>query len=48
VRVEVRDKSSGGLLIELIEVGQEHDRPLGRATTTSGACQVLEAWLQAL
>jgi hypothetical protein len=46
VRVEVRDATSGELLIELIEVGREHDRLLGRATNTADACLVLEAWLQ--
>jgi hypothetical protein len=46
VRVEVRDGTSGELLIELIEVGREHDRLLGRATNTADACLVLEAWLQ--
>jgi len=48
VRVEVRDGTSGELLIELIEVGREHDRPLGRATNTADACRVLEAWLRDL
>ena len=48
VRVEVRDEASGELLIELIEVGQERDRLLGRTTNTAGACQVLEAWLRDL
>ena len=32
VRVEVRDGTPGDLLIELIEVGRERDRLLGRAT----------------
>jgi hypothetical protein len=45
VRVEVRDGTSGELLIELIEVGRERDRLLGRAATTADACRVLEAWL---
>jgi hypothetical protein len=48
VRVEVRDKTSGELLIELIEVGHESDRLLGRATSTADACRVLEAWLRDL
>jgi hypothetical protein len=48
VRVEVRDRTSGELLIELIEVGRERDRLLGRATTMADACQVLEAWLREL
>jgi hypothetical protein len=48
VRVEVRDRTSGELLIELIEVGQEHDRLLGRVTRTADACRVLEAWMQEL
>jgi len=48
VRVEVRDEISGELLIELIEVGREHDRLLGRATNTADACLVLEAWLRGL
>ena len=45
VRVEVRDRTSGELLIELIEVGREHDRLLGRVTGTADACRVLEAWM---
>jgi hypothetical protein len=48
VRVEVRDEMSGELLIELIEVGREHDRLLGRAANTADACLVLEAWLRGL
>jgi hypothetical protein len=51
VRVELRDGTSGEPLIELIElieVGREHDRPLGRATNTADACRVLEAWLRDL
>ena len=48
MRVEVRDGTSGELLIELIEVGREHDRLLGRATNTAHACRVLEAWLRDL
>jgi hypothetical protein len=48
VRVEVRDGTSGQLMIELIEVGRERDRLLGRATNTADACRVLEAWLQDL
>jgi hypothetical protein len=46
VRVEVRDGTSGDLLIELIEVGRERDRLLGRATNTADACHVLEAWMR--
>jgi hypothetical protein len=48
VRVEVRDRTPGELLIELIEVGREHDRLLGRATNTADACRVLAAWLRDL
>jgi len=48
VRVEVRDGTPGELLIELIEVGRERDRLLGRATSTADACRVLEAWLRDL
>jgi hypothetical protein len=48
VRVEVRDGTSGELLIELIEVGRERDRLLGRAANTADACRVLEAWLRDL
>ena len=48
VRVEVRDRTSGELLIELIEVGREHDRSLGRVTGISDACRVLEAWMRDL
>jgi hypothetical protein len=48
VRVEVRDGTSGALLIELIEVGRERDRLLGRAATMADACRVLEAWLRDL
>ena len=48
VRVEVRDRASGELLIELIEVGREQDRLLGRVTGTTDACRVLETWLRDL
>ena len=48
MRVEVRDGTSGALLIELIEVGRERDRLLGRAANMADACQVLEAWLRDL
>lgn len=48
VRVEVRDGIPGELLIEVIEVGRERDRLLGRATNTADACRVLEAWLRDL
>jgi hypothetical protein len=48
VRVELCRGTSGVLLIELIEVGREHDRLLGRATNTADACLVLEAWLRDL
>jgi hypothetical protein len=48
VRVEVRDGTSGELLIEVIEVGRERDRLLGRATNTADACRVLEGWLRDL
>lgn len=48
VRVEVRDGISGELLIELIEVGRERDRLLGRAANAADACRVLEAWLRDL
>jgi hypothetical protein len=48
VRVEVRDGTSGELLIELIEVGRDCDRLLGRAANTADACRVLEAWLRNL
>ena len=48
MRVEVRDRTPGELLIELIEVGRERDRLLGRATNTTDACRVLEAWLRDL
>lgn len=48
VRVEVRDRTSGELLVELIEVGRERDRLLGRATNTADACRVLGAWLRGL
>jgi hypothetical protein len=48
VRVEVRDGTSGELLIELIEVGRERDRRLGRAANMADACRVLEAWLRDL
>jgi hypothetical protein len=48
VRVEVRDRTSGELLIELIEVGRERDRFLGRVTGTADACRVLGAWLRDL
>jgi hypothetical protein len=46
IRVEVRDQTSGELLIELFEVGREQDRPLGRVTSTADACRVLETWLR--
>jgi hypothetical protein len=48
VRVEVRDGTPGGLLIELLEVGRERrrDRFLGRAANAADACRVLEAWLR--
>ena len=50
VRVEVRDRSAGGLLIELLEVGRERreDRLLGWATNAAEACRVLEVWLRGL
>jgi hypothetical protein len=49
VRVEVRDGTSGELLIELIEVSRERrDRLLGRATNPTDACRVLETWLRDL
>lgn len=48
VRAEIRDGTSGELLIELIEVGREQDRLLGRATNAADACRVLEAWLRDL
>jgi hypothetical protein len=48
VRVQVRDGTSGELLIELIEVGREHDRLLGRVTGMADACRVLDAWLRSL
>jgi hypothetical protein len=48
VRVEVRGGTSGELLIELIEVGRERDRLLGRAANMADACRVLEAWLRDL
>ena len=48
MRVEVRDGTSGALLIELIEVGRERDRLLGRAANMADACRVLEAWLRDL
>jgi hypothetical protein len=48
VRVEVRDGIPSELLIELIEVGRERDRLLGRATNTADGCRVLEAWLRDL
>ena len=48
VRVEVRDGIPRELLIELIEVSRERDRPLGRATNTADACRILEVWLRGL
>jgi hypothetical protein len=48
VRVEIRGRTAGELLIELIEVGRDRDRLLGRATNTADACRVLEAWLRGL
>jgi hypothetical protein len=45
VRVQVRDGTSGELMIELIEVGRERDRILGRVTNMDDACRVLKAWL---
>ncbi|HEY7430146.1 MAG TPA: hypothetical protein VH641_05360 [Streptosporangiaceae bacterium] len=48
MRVEVRDGTSGELLIELIEVGRDGDQLLGRATSAADACRVLEGWLQDL
>lgn len=47
VRVEIRDRSTQDLLIELLEVGQEQesDRPLGSTTNTREACHMLAAWL---
>lgn len=48
VRVEVRGGTPRELLIELVEVGLERDRLLGRATKTADACRLLEAWLQDL
>lgn len=48
IRVEVRDRSAGGLLIELLEVGCEHgaDRVFGRATDPVQAGGQLEQWLR--
>lgn len=50
IRVEVREESTDGLLIELLEVGRMPggDRVLGSATTPAGACRVLECWLAEL
>ena len=50
VRVEVRDQSADGLLIELLEVGHERhkDRLLGWATDAAEACRILEGWLRSL
>jgi hypothetical protein len=50
IRVEVRDRPPGGLLIELVEVGQApgSDRRLGSATTTSELCRLIEQWLREL
>jgi hypothetical protein len=50
VRVEVRDRPTGDLLIELLEVGREpeSDRLLGSTTGISDACRMLAAWLECL
>jgi hypothetical protein len=50
VRVELLDRAPGELLIVLLEIGRQsrHDRVLGRTTSVSGACRILEAWLRAL
>jgi hypothetical protein len=45
IRVEVRDQTSGELLIELFEVGREQDHLLGRGDSTTDACRVLETCL---
>lgn len=50
VRVEVRDRAAGGLLIELLEVGSERhaDRVIARATDPAKAGSLLERWLRNL
>lgn len=50
IRVEIREESNNGLLIELLEVGRlpDGDRLLGTATTAAGLCQVIERWLAEL
>jgi hypothetical protein len=47
IRLEVREPPEGGLLIELLEVGRDHDRDrlVGAATSAAELCVLIDAWL---